>query len=327
MVKRRPGPGTGTVAARTVTAHRPVVPVIAHMAGITAHRRALVNTIHMAARTGRVNMRPSQLESRQVVVKRRPCPAAGAVAARAVAAHRPVVLVIARMAGVTVHRRALVNAIHMAARTGRINMCPSQLESRQVVVKRRPGPTAGAVTAFAAQPHATLVFIVILVAGQAVHRRALVNAIRMAARTGRVNMCAGQLKGRQVVIKRRPGPAIGTMTALAAWPHATLVFIVILVAGVAVRWRALINTIHMAARTSRANVRAAQLEGREVMVKIGRFPNPGHMAGIALLPQRSFMRIITGVAAKTTRWCAFVNILQVTALAQHINMRPVQLKD
>ena len=164
-------------------------------------------------------------------------------------------------------------------------------------------------------------------AGVTTHWCALINTIHMAARTSRVNMCPCQLESRQVVVKRRPGPTAGTVAAFAARPHPTLMLVIILVAGEAVRRRALINTIHMAARTSRANVRAAQLEGREVMVKIGRFPNPGHMAGIALLPQRSFMRIITGVAAKTTRWCAFVNILQVTALAQHINMRPVQLKD
>ena len=79
--------------------------------------------------------------------------------------------------------------------------------------------------------------------------------------------------------------------------------------GKAVHWRALENTVHMAARTCRAAVRTSQFESCQVMVKPGRFPGVGIVAGFAILAKGPIMMIIASMTGKAVHRCALEDIV------------------
>ena len=90
-----------------------------------------------------------QWESRKVVVKGGGCPARGGVAAFTVRTVLPIMAVIILMAGMAVVGSTHENAIDMTALAGRVRVLTGQLESGQVVVECRWGPTGGGMAATA----------------------------------------------------------------------------------------------------------------------------------------------------------------------------------
>ena len=134
------------------------------------------------------------------------------------------------------------------------------------MVKDRPSPGAGGMAAAAALAHRTLMLVVCLVTGVTAGGGALVNIIDMAIGAQRLYMRAGQFEQRRVVVKDRSGPGVGGMASAAALPHAALVLIIRLVAGVTVGGRALENIVNMAIGTQRRNMRARQLEQSGIVV-------------------------------------------------------------
>lgn len=77
------------------------------------------------------------------------------------------------------------------------------------------------------------------------------------------------------MVKRRALPRSGSMTLGAIRAKLSVMFIVLLMAGIAVLRRTFEYAIDMTTYTSHANVRAGQLECRVVMVESRRFPRAG----------------------------------------------------
>ena len=90
-----------------------------------------------------------------------------------------------------------------------------QWEGSNVVIEAGTSPTVGAMTGPAVGPKATTMVIVVGVAGVAIGRCALENAVLMTCFTVHLGMFPLQLEGRQVMVERCLLPAIGCVAGLA----------------------------------------------------------------------------------------------------------------
>ena len=212
MIKRGSGPGLGAMAGGTVLAQCSFMRVILLMAGKTSGGSALKDVGCVAFYTQHVHMRAGQLKDRQVVVKPAPGPGLGAMAGGTILAQCSIVRIVFLVAGKTVGSGTLENIVDVAGRTQHVCMRAGQLESRQIVVKRGPGPGLGAMAGCTVLAQCSIVRIVFLVAGKTVGSGTLEDIVDVASRAQHVCMRAGQLEGCQVMVKRGPGPGLGAMT-------------------------------------------------------------------------------------------------------------------
>lgn len=110
-------------------------------------------------------------------------------------------------------------------------------------------------------------FIIPAMTGITIPGCAFVHAVLMAVRASHIGVRPGQWKAREIVIKRRTLPARCIMAGGAIGPELSAMLIIRTMAGVTVFGRAFIYTILMAARTSRADMRAGQREARKVVIE------------------------------------------------------------
>lgn len=90
--------------------------------------------------------------------------------------------------------------------------------------------------------------------------------------------------------------------------------VVLRVTGRALRRRSLELPAHMAALTGNAGMLAVQMEDRVVVVEGGRSPAVWRVAGLALIAQRTGMRIVIGMAGGAVLRRAFEFSANVTVL-------------
>ncbi|OIN88161.1 MAG: hypothetical protein AUJ21_11330 [Anaerolineae bacterium CG1_02_58_13] len=169
-----------------------------------------------------------------------------------------------------------------------------------------------------------VVFIVVAMTGIAILRRAFEDAVHMTTRACHAGMRARQLEGRKIMVKTGRLPGAGGMAGRTIRAELPLVIVVLLMTGIAILRRAFINAVLMATRASHAGMRARQLEGRKIMVKTGRLPGAGGMAGRAIRAELSLVVVVllmTGIAILRR---AFEDAVHMTRLTRHINMRPGQ---
>jgi len=128
------------------------------------------------------------------------------MAGGAIRAELPVVFIVVLMTGIAILRRAFINAVHMTTRACHAGMRARQLEGRKIMVKTGRLPGAGGMAGRTIRAELPVVFIVVLMTGIAILRRAFINTVLMATRTSHAGMRARQLEGRKVVVKRRALP-------------------------------------------------------------------------------------------------------------------------
>ena len=85
------------------------------MTGNTTIRRALIHAILMALRTAQVLVFPNQRETGVIVIESCIRPSARVMARAAVRAKLTVMLILGRVAGKTILRRAFIDPIRMAS--------------------------------------------------------------------------------------------------------------------------------------------------------------------------------------------------------------------
>jgi len=265
----------------------------------------------MAFLTLQVCMFPYQRESGCVVIERGRRPAAGAVAGSAIGAELAAVSVPRRVTGITIHRRALVNAVDVAGLTWHGRVFAGQLERRQVMVEGGGRPTAGVVTGPTVRAELAAVSVPRGVTGITIHRCALVNAVDMAGLTCYRCMLAGQLECCQVMVEAGGFPGAGAMTGSATRAELAAVSVLRRMTGIAVLRCALVNAVDMTGLTWDGRMLAGQLERRQVMIERGRLPRIGIMAGSATRAKLAVVSIPGGVTGKTILRRAFVNAVDV----------------
>ena len=80
----------------------------------------------------------------------------------------------------------------------------------------------------------TVMLIILLVAGDTIHGRALELVVHMTGLASYICVFAFQFKGGQVVVEPGRRPAIGGMTLAAIQPEATLMRLIVMMTGVAI---------------------------------------------------------------------------------------------
>ena len=157
-------------------------------------------------------------------------------------------------------------------------------------------------------------------------RRTLEFAVDMTKRTLHGDMRAGQLEGRQVMVKAGGFPGGCVMTCTAVRAQATLVVVIFKVTANTGHRRVLILVGGgMTARAQQCGVLAIQLENVKV-IEGGRLPGSCGMAAFAGCAFRSLMHIIRSVAAHTSHGCAFEFAIDMTKHALHCDVRAGQLE-
>ncbi len=112
-----------------------------------------------------IGMFANQLECKLRVIHADNIPAIRSVTRATVRAKLAVVMIVFRMAGITIHRRALENIIDMALRAGNVDMFASQLEGCKVMIKCGGRPAVGCVARAAVLAEMSAVRIIFQVAG------------------------------------------------------------------------------------------------------------------------------------------------------------------
>ena len=80
----------------------------------------------------------------------------------------------------------------------------------------------------------TVMLVILLVAGDTIHGRALELVVHMTGLASYICVFAFQFKGGQVVVEPGRRPAIGGMTLAAIQPEATLMRFIVMMTGVAI---------------------------------------------------------------------------------------------
>jgi hypothetical protein len=132
----------------------------------------------------------------------------------------------------------------------------------------------------------------IFVASQTLGRKPGKLTICMAILATHVNMSTGQREVAQVVVKCSLFPIEGSMAGSAVRAKATIVLIILLMAGITIRGRALKNTILMARLAADFGVFPLQLESGEIMVKRSPFPIIWSVADTAICAETTLVGII-----------------------------------
>lgn len=260
-------------------------------------------------------MRTRQLESCQVVVKPGRFPGVGIVAGFAILAKGPIMMIIASVTGIAVHWCALEDIVQVAALTQRITMRTSQLKDRTVVVKIGRLPSLGTMTTFTLLTQAALVRIIIDVTAVTARRCTLEDIIKVAALAQHIDMSAGQLKERQVVVKIGRFPGLGGMAVIALGSQGAIMRIVRLVAANTVARCSLENVVNMALFTGHTLMLPGQLEDGQVVVKRSRCPACCSMAYPAVLAKGPVVMIVLLMAGETIGRCTLKHIIDVTFFA------------
>jgi hypothetical protein len=127
----------------------------------------------------------------------------------------------------------------------------------------------------------------------------------MAIFTAHLDVRPGQREVTEVVIKGNFLPIDRGMAGSTVCAKTPPVFVILLVAGIAIRRRALERVILMTFLAGYSGMFPLQFEGRQIMVEGCFFPSIGRMAGFTSRTKAQFVRIICAVAGKAVLWRSF----------------------
>ena len=194
-------------------------------------------------------------------------------------------------------------------------MRTSQLKDRTVVVKIGRLPGLGTMATFTLLTQCTLVRIIIDVTAITGRWRTFEDIIEVAALAQHIDMSAGQLKERQVVVKIGWFPSLGGVAVITLGSQGAVVRIVSLVAANTVARCSLENVVNMALFTCHTLVLPGQLEDGQVVVKRSRCPACCGMANPAVLSKGPVVMIVLLVAGETIGRRTLEHIVDVTFFA------------
>lgn len=205
-------------------------------------------------------------------------PAGWFVTRTAVGAELTVVFVVASMTGVTIRGRPFEHAVGMTFLTLHARMRANEREARAVVVKGGVLPTTRVVASRTDRAKLPVVGIVSGVTGDALLRRPLVNAVRMAGGTFHSAMRAGKREARAAVVEIHIFPGDRIVTSAAVRSKLTIVFVVRGVAGKTIGRRPLEPAAGVTGGTGGSLMRPNQFESRLAMIEMHILPVERSMA-------------------------------------------------
>lgn len=270
------------------------------MAGVTVLGGALELAIDMAFCAGSGNMRASQLEHGQVVVKGGGLPGSGGVTGTATGSICAGMRVFGQMTGNAVRGSTLEHA-HRGVAFGAdsVDVRSGQDEGRVVMVEGGWLPTGGRMAAFAGSPLGAGMHILALMAAKAGGGRILeLEGYSMALRTRQAGVSANQFESRAMV-KGGRFPTGGAVAVFASAAFAACVLVIALVAADTGGWRTLEFAFDMALDALGGGVQTGQLESGRIVVKGGWLPGCGGMTAAAGRTQIALMGVVLEMAGDT----------------------------
>jgi hypothetical protein len=121
-------------------------------------------------------------------------------------------------------------------------------------------------------------------------------------------------------------PAGGGVTGGAVLTELAFVFIILLMAGIAIGWCALEDVVDMAILASHVDMLTIQLEGRQIVVEGGREPAVGGMARATIRTVTANVIIILLMTGIAIGGCALEDIVDMATRAGHIAMLTCQFE-
>lgn len=259
------------------------------MAGAAILRGAFEDTLFMAPLAFYLGMSAGELERSQAVIEAGALPAIRCMADLAILTEACLVSVVLGVAGEAVLRSALKHIVDVARLAIDLGMRAGERESSQAVVEICAFPPIRGMADLAVLTEATLVGIILGVAGEAVLRRALKHIVDVAPLAFDLGMRAGERESSQAVVEADTLPAIRSMAFLAILTKATLVGVVLSVTGEAILrclsqvcWGARPG---MAAGAGCRNMLSLQRKRQVVVVKALSIGVDPVVAGEATLPE------------------------------------------
>ena len=139
-------------------------------------------------------------------------------------------------------------------------------------------------------------------------------------------MPARQREVGATVVKGRVVPVIRVMAGCAICAELTVVFVILLMAGIAISRRTLEDVVHMAALTTYFPMFAIQFKGGQVMVKVCALPILRCMTGFALGSKTAIVLIILLMTGITIAGRAFVHVVHMALFAGYLIVFTFQLE-
>ena len=272
MIKCGGFPGSGGMAQLATLPHAALVSIIFGVTSKTSRGRAFEHIVDMASLAGHICMRASQFESRQIMIKTGGAPCGSSVAGFAILSQASIMMVIFGMTAKTSRGSAFEHVVDMASLAGHICMCTGQFESRQIMVKAGRFPGLGDMTGFTILSQASFMRVIFGMATKTSRGSALINIIYMAGFTLNIGMFTSQFESSQVVVKRSGLPTLDRMANTTFFSKCALMCIIFLMTGKTLSRGVLVNFIHMTGDTLHPSMLSFKLEGRQIMIKTGRFP-------------------------------------------------------
>ena len=119
------------------------------------------------------------------------------------------------------------------------------------------------------------------------------------------------------MIKGGRFPGRSGMTASTVLTKLAVVMVIFLMAGKAVRWRALEDAVDMTFFAERGRVNTGQLEGCQVVIKTGGFPGRSGMTTSAVLAKLTVVMVIFLMAGEAIRRGTLEDIIKMALFARH----------
>ncbi len=233
------------------------------------------------------------------------------------------VIILRRVAGVTILGSAFIDAIYMTGFASDSRMRPGQREGGAAVIVGNLTPFGRLMALSAVRPKLSLVIVLRRVTGVTIPGCTLEHSIPMAsqARNGLVGV--SQREG-LVVIKSDLYPLGWLMTCLAAPAVLTVVLILRGMTGIAILGRAFIGAIHMTGFASDSRMRPGQREGRAAVIVEHLQPFGRLMALSAVRPELSLVIILRCMAGITIPGCALEHSILMARKTSDRGMRAAQ---
>ena len=157
----------------------------------------------------------------------------------------------------------------------------------------------------------SLVLVILLVAGHARSRRALVDVVGVATGADHLGMASNERERRLVMVECDIPPPVGGVATAAVGAKGSLVLVILLVAVYASGGRALVNVVGVATGAGRLGMAADKREGRLVMVECDLLPIAGHVATGAVGAKGPLVLVILLVTVHASGGRALVDVVGV----------------
>ena len=162
--------------------------------------------------------------------------------------------------------------------------------------------------------------IILFMAGIAILRRTFENSVNVALCTGHVDVSAGQLESRQIMVECSVRPITCVMTGTTIRTKLAVVMIVLFMARIAILRRTFENAIHVALSAGNIYVRTCQLEGSQVVIECSILPISCIMASTAIRTELTVMMIVLFMAGITILWCTLEDAVDMTTCTGHADV-------